>query len=139
MSKLIIGRTLVVLGILIGMISWKMTIGHVADPTYLLIETSEEGPTHAWYHAFREAIGDLAAIAVILSVFFGPAIWRTKQTWYICLFLMIGYYAPFWIGTPFVPELGAPHIMAELVHVLMASLSIAGLFAARKHFIPHEK
>lgn len=134
MKKLTISRILLVLGILVGMISLSMTIGHVGDPAYLLIEHPEEEATHAWYHAFREAIGDIAAIVVMLSVFFGPAKWRTRETWLISLTLMFGYYAPFWIGTPFIPELAAPHLAAELVHIVMAILPVSALFISRQEF-----
>lgn len=134
MSKLMISRILLLAGLAIGMISWSMTIGHVADPAYLLVEGGEENPTHAWYHAFREAIGDLAAITIMITIFFGPDRWRTRETWTVSLLLMCGYYAPFWIGTPFVPELAAPHIMAELVHIVMAALPLSALFLARANF-----
>ena len=139
MTHLTIGRILLIIGIIIGLKSWSMTIQHVGDPTYMLISEFTKGDTHAWYHAFREAIGDLAAMATILVVFFGGVSHRTPITWYICLLLMVGYYAPFWIGTPFIPELAAPHIKAEMIHILMAFFPTVGLFVSRSEFFKVSK
>ncbi len=48
---------------------------------------------------------------------------------------MIGYYAPFWVGMPFIPELAAPDMRAEMAHILMTVPSVIALFLARKHFV----
>ncbi len=131
---LYIARVLVITGILIGVKSWWQTLTHIGDETYMLIPEFTKGKYHAWYHAFREAIGDIIAMLVFIMLFFGNPKWRTSNTWKIALVLMIGYYAPFWIGTPFIPELAAPHLTAELVHLGMAIPPITGLFIAKKHF-----
>ncbi len=133
-TNLIIARSLLIIGLVIGLKSWWMTITHVGDETYKLISEFDKGSYHAWYHAFREAIGDVAVMVVLLLIFFGSKNWRTPKTWWVGLILMIGYYAPFWIGTPFVPQLGAPHMAAEMVHLGMAIPPIIGLFLAKKHF-----
>ena len=139
MNKLNIAKGLLVIGIIIGLKSWWQTISYIGDETYLLIPEFGKGKYHAWYHAFREAIGDLSAMIILLILFFGRRSWRTPKTWWIGLILMIGYYAPFWIGTPFVPQLGAPHMTAELIHLGMAIPPIKGLFIAKKYFFDSSK
>ncbi len=132
--RLNIARVLLVIGLLIGYTSLSKTLGHIGSPGYLLVAASTEGPTHGWYHVFREGVGDIMSIIILLFVFFGKNVMRTKATWFISLFIMFGYYAPFWIGTPFLPALGAPHLGAELVHIGMAAFSTVALFLARKDF-----
>ncbi|MEX6625347.1 hypothetical protein [Tenacibaculum salmonis] len=129
-----IARVLLIIGLGIGLKSWWMTTQHVGDQNYTLISNFTKGEYHAWYHAFREAIGDLAAMVILIFIFFGNKTWRTPKTWYVSLILIIGYYAPFWVGTPFYPELAAPHITAEIVHLSMAIPTIIALFLARKSF-----
>lgn len=134
MRKLLISRVLIIIGFLIGLVSWSYTVRHINDPLYLLPPEFQYGQTHAWYHAFRESIGDLAAMAIIIYIYFGAEKLRTPATWVICLILMFGYYAPFWIGMPFVPELSAPSLIAELIHILMALFATLGLFISRSVF-----
>lgn len=134
MKQLTLSRIFVVLGLLIGLKSWWMTMQHVGDVQYALIPEFTKGATHAWYHAFREALGDVAAMLVFLTIFFGSSSFRTKATWWICLIVMLGYYLPFWVGTPFLPELAAPHLKAEIIHILMAFFPLVGLLIARKDF-----
>ena len=50
------------------------------------------------------------------------------------LILMLGFYAPFWVGTPFMAELAAPNMDAEITHLTMAIPALAGCFLARRHF-----
>lgn len=132
--KIKIARVLLLIGLAIGLKSWWMTISHVGSPSYILVPEFSKGIYHAWYHAFREAIGDVASIVILVLVFFGNSSWRTPKTWWICLILMIGYYSPFWIGTPFLAELAAPHMTAELVHIGMAIFPAIGLFLAKDTF-----
>lgn len=134
-SKLNIARGTLVLGLLIGMISFMATIGHIGNPDYLLIPGTDELQTHAWYHALREATGDVASMGILLLTFFGQKAWRTRTTWIICLIIMVGYFAPFWIGAPFSPALNAPSWAAEIVHVIMAALPFTALFLARQDFL----
>ena len=135
MNKLAVARILLALGMLAGLQSWWMTMHHIWDPDYLLISAFEKGATHARYHAFREGIGDAAASAVLMVLFFGPDRFRTRESWLIALLIMIGTYAPFWIGAPFSSDLTAPHFAAEVVHVTMALPSIVALFLAKPAFI----
>ncbi|HCH23512.1 MAG TPA: hypothetical protein DE179_04375 [Oceanospirillaceae bacterium] len=125
---------MVVVGFAIGLISLTMTAGHIGNPSYLLIAEAGEGATHAWYHALRELCGDIMTMVVILIVLFGKSSNRTPLTWLLSLLLMLGYYAPFWIGTPFLGQLEAPNIGAEVVHVTMAALALGGLAFLRKEF-----
>jgi hypothetical protein len=50
------------------------------------------------------------------------------------LILMIGFYAPFWVGTPFMAELAAPNRGAEINHLQMAIPALIGCFLSRRHF-----
>jgi hypothetical protein len=127
------------MGLTIGLISFFATVGHIGSAQYLLAPSINGGEselaTHAWYHALREATGDVASMLILLLIFFGKAVWRTPVNWIICLIIMIGYYAPFWIGAPFSAALAAPSWMAEIVHIIMAALPFSALFLARKSFM----
>ena len=95
----------------------------------------ENGQTHGWYHAIRETLGDVAAMAVVLFIFFGNRQYQNSATWRICLVVLVGYYAPYWVGLPFNKELGAPNLGAEFSHVLQAVAAMTGLFLARREFL----
>jgi len=73
-------------------------------------------------------------MVVILMLLFGKPQNRTPFTWLLSLLLMLGYYAPFWIGTPFLGQLSAPNIGAEIVHIVMAVLALGGLAIVRSEF-----
>jgi hypothetical protein len=47
---------------------------------------------------------------------------------------MIGFSAPFWVGVPFMPELGAPNFGAEINHLSMAIPALIGCFIAKPCF-----
>jgi hypothetical protein len=134
-DRLTIARTLVVLGFLVGLNSLLPTFGHIGDPAYLVSADFGGGPHHSWYHALREGMGDIAKLVAILFIFFGAAQYRNQGSWWVCLILMLGYYLPFWAGMPFVPELRAPGIGAELNHIGQAVLALAGLCWARPVFM----
>lgn len=134
MSRLLIARILVAIGMVVGVESLWATFGHIGDPLFTLPEEFGGGTTHAWYHALREAMGDIATIAVLLLLFFGPAKFRSTSTWWIGLILMIGYYSPFWVGMPFNAALAAPTIEAEVRHIIQAAIPLAALFLAKKEF-----
>lgn len=91
MQRLLIARILIVLGFLVGLSSLFATFGHIGDPAFMATPAFDGGPGHTWYHALREAFGDVAAMAVVLLVFFGPEDYRNKGTWWICLILLLGY------------------------------------------------
>lgn len=134
MSKLNIARLLILVGLLIGLESLRATFTHVGDPQFTLPETFGGGTTHAWYHALREAMGDIGTIAALVLIFFGNSTFRNTATWWICLILMFGYFSPFWIGIPFNSALAAPSVEAEVRHVIQALLPIIALIVARNEF-----
>jgi hypothetical protein len=133
-TRLNFARVLVVTGFAIGLTSFSATFSHIGDPNYLLPQGYENGQTHGWYHALREIAGDVAAMCVVLFVFFGAAQDRNRATWWICLIVVVGYYAPYWLGVPFNPALGAPNLAAEVSHVLQALAVVGGVFVARREF-----
>ena len=132
-SRLNLARTCVVIGLAIGLLSWTESVNHIGDPS-ILAPAYPLGATHTWYHVFREALGDVAKMTAILLLLFGPATWRTPITWWIGLVLMLGYYLPFWVGTPFLPELSAPNATAEAIHLGMAGFALLGWLLARPAF-----
>ena len=79
--RLVVARASLVLGLLVGLGSWWETVTHLGNSAYVLPATFPEGSTHAWYHAFREACGDVAHMAIFLAVFFGPSRLRTSDIW----------------------------------------------------------
>ena len=133
-NRMNIARALLVFGFLYGMTSLFATFNHIGDPAYLVQESFGGGQGHSWYHALREAFGDIATIAVLLFLFFGPARVRQPYTWWVCLILLLGYYLPYWAGMPFMEELSAPSLTAEINHVVQAVFALAGLFVARREF-----
>ncbi|WP_333836046.1 hypothetical protein [Novosphingobium sp.] len=133
MTRLHIARVLLVIGLGVGLLSWRESVGHIGNADFLT-PAYPFGATHGWYHVFREVCGDVAKMVVFLLLFFGAARWRTPVTWWIGLVLMLGYYAPFWIGEPFLPALSAPNLPAQVIHVAMVALSLAALIVARPSF-----
>ncbi len=134
MTKLNIGRLLIVLGLVVGLESLRQTFSHIGDPLYTVMPEFGGGTTHSWYHALREAMGDVATIGILLLVMFGWKSWRTPATWWISLILMFGYYSPFWIGIPFNAELAAPSLAVDLRHMAQAAVPVTGLLVARDAF-----
>jgi len=135
MNRLNIARFLILLGLIVGLESLRQTFMHIGDPLFTLPPEFPNGTTHAWYHALREAVGDVATIVILLLVFLGKDTWRTPVTWWICLVLLIGYYSPFWVGMPFNSALAAPSLSIELRHIAQAAIPLAGLFIARPDFL----
>jgi hypothetical protein len=125
-SNLNIARVSIVIGLGIGLLSWRESVGHIGNADFV-VPAYAFGAGHSWYHVFREACGDVAKMAVFLLIFFGPPRWRTPVTWWIGFVLMVGYYAPFWLGEPFLAELSAPNAIAEAIHVAMAAFAALGL------------
>jgi hypothetical protein len=138
MSRTNVARSLILVGFGISLMSLWATFSHMGDPNYLVLPEFENGPTHARYHALREILGNVAAMSVVLFVIFGRRRDRNSATWWICFMLMVGYYAPYWAGIPFNPELGAPSLQAEVSHVLQALFAMTGLFLARSDFVSRD-
>ena len=129
-------RALVIVGFLAGWNSLGATVRHVGSDAFLLTDAAPLAQTHSWHHFLRELGGDFGAMAAILIILFAAPKFRTKITWWVMLVLMIGFYAPFWVGTPFNPALGAPSMGAEINHLSMAIPALIGCFLARRHFWP---
>ena len=132
-------RVLVIAGFLFGWNSLGATMRHMGNELFLLVAESPNGPAHSWHHFFRELGGDFGAMAAILVILFAAPRYRNALTWSVMLILMIGFYAPFWVGVPFMPELGAPSVAAEINHLLMAVPTLLGCFLAWPSFraAPH--
>ncbi len=134
MSKLNIARVLILIGIVVGAESLMQTFNHIGDPLFRISVDHPGGADHAWYHALREAVGDISTITIMLVVFFGKAWFRNPATWCLTLIALVGYYAPFWVGMPFNSSLAAPTWEAEFRHILQAAVPITAMFIARKDF-----
>ena len=131
-------RVLVIAGFLLGWGSIGATVGHVGNDRFLLVEGAPLVQTHSWHHFFRELGGDFGAMAVILLILFAATRFRTPLTWWVMVILMVGFYAPFWIGVPFMSELAAPNMRAEITHLSMAIPAVLGCILARRHFLESE-
>ncbi|MDX1563670.1 MAG: hypothetical protein R3305_12135 [Gammaproteobacteria bacterium] len=127
-------RVLVIAGFLAGWGSLGATVRHMGNDLFLLVAESPNGQTHSWHHFFRELGGDFGAMAAILVILFAAPKYRTPVTWWVMLILMIGFYAPFWVGVPFMAELAAPSRQAEINHLMMAVPALLGCFAAWPDF-----
>jgi len=134
MTQLNLARGLLVFGFLYGLTSLLATFNHIGDPAYLVQAEIGGGQAHSWYHALREAFGDIATILVLLYLFFADARVRQPHTWWIALVLLLGYYLPYWAGMPFMEELAAPSLQAEINHIVQAFFALSGLFCAKKAF-----
>ena len=130
LTNLWTARVLVIIGLLAGYIPIAFTFGHIGDAQHLLIDSS----SHSWHHFFREGVGDLGASAVILFIMFAAPKFRNPAMWWVMLITMFGLYAPFWIGAPFMDELAAPSMTAEIAHLQMAVPALLGCFLARRHY-----
>jgi hypothetical protein len=135
MERLTLSRIILGIGLLVGLGSFWQTVSHIGNPLYLLPFNSPEGSEHGWYHFFREICADVAMMTVFILVFVGSDEFRTRQTWWLTFILMVGYYAPFWIGGLFLVALSAPSTTANVVHIAMATFAFAALFIGRPAFL----
>jgi hypothetical protein len=129
-----VGRALIIVGFLAGYNSLSATVGHLGSDVFLLVAESPGGQTHSWHHFLRELGGDFGAMIAIIVIIFAAPKYRSPLTWWVMLILMIGFYAPFWIGTPFDRAYGAPDLAAEINHLIMAVPPLIGCFALLPHF-----
>ena len=134
LTSLWAARILVLAGFLAGWSSLGATVRHLGNDLFLLVDTAPLAQTHSWHHFFRELGGDFGAMAAILLVLFAKPHLRSRLNWWVMLVLMIGFYAPFWVGVPFLAELGAPNRGAEINHLAMAVPALLGCFLALPHF-----
>lgn len=134
LNRLNVARALTLIGFLIGLRSVGFTWAHIGDELFVLTADSRLAVTHSWHHYFREVFGDVAAMVVILLILFVPKPLRRPAVWWSMLILLFGFYAPFWVGVPFMAELAAPSRAAEIQHVLMALPPMIGVFLCRSYY-----
>jgi len=127
-------RVLVVIGLLAGFGPVGSTFRHIGNDRFLLTSDATLDVTHSWHHFLREGFGDLGATAAILAIMFVAPQYRNPAMWWVMLIVMIGFYAPFWVGVPFMAELAAPGMSAEIAHLSMAVPALLGCFLAKRHF-----
>jgi len=126
-------RVLVIVGLFFGYVPIGQTFSHIGDPNFMLVDTAFL-TSHGYYHFFREAFGDLAGITVILAIMFAAPKFRNPALWWVMLITMFGIFAPFWIGMPFMDELSAPNMNAEIAHLRMAVPAVIGCFLAKRYY-----
>ena len=127
-------RALVLLGFAFAFLSLQATLSHISNADYL-VKDAVRGETHAWYHFFREAMGDMGAMAVVLMLLFGPSKYRSPLTWWTMVVVLFGYFSPYWIGYPW-HGVSAPNVAAEAAHILQTSFAFLGLLVAKRDYFP---
>ena len=135
LTNLWAARILVIIGFLAGWNSLGATFAHIGNDAFLLTDQAPIVQTHSWHHFLRELGAQFGAMAAILVILFAAPRYRTPTAWWVVLILMVGFYAPFWIGVPFDPGYGAPNMSAEINHLAMAIPALVGAFLARRHFM----
>jgi hypothetical protein len=123
-------RVLTILGFAVG---WWFSV----VSTFQHIGVERQGPPHAWYHFFREGGLDIGVQAAVLIILFAAPRFRTPVTWQVMAVLMVGYYAPFWVGGLYMSELSPPggyFGRADWAHIVQAFFPVLALFLGRKHF-----
>ncbi len=139
LNRLNIARALTIIGFLIGLRSVGFTWAHIGDEMFVLTSETRLAVTHSWHHYFREVFGDVAAMVVVLFILYAPKQLRQPVAWWSMLILLFGFYAPFWIGVPFMAELAAPSMSAEIQHIMMALPPLVGLFLCRSYYFPSDR
>ena len=133
-TRMNVGRALTVFGFVVGLRSVLFTWGHVGSDLFVLTPDSPLAVTHSWHHFFREVFGDFGAMIGVLILLWAPPALRRPATWGVMLILLLGFYAPFWVGVPFMAELAAPSLNAEIQHLVMAIPPLVGLFVVRREY-----
>ena len=133
-SRLNVARFLMVFGFIVGLRSVYFTWSHIGSDLFLLTPESPLALTHSWHHFFRELFGDFGAMIGVLILLWLPKPLRSPRTWWVMLVLLIGFYAPFWVGAPFMIELASPNMNAEIQHLIMAFPPLVAIFLIRKDF-----
>lgn len=133
-NRMNIGRALVLFGFVVGLRSVYFTWSHIGSDLFLLTPEGPLAQTHSWHHFFREVFGDFGAMIGVCILLWAPAQLRAPVVWWTMLVLLLGFYAPFWIGVPFMPELAAPSLNSEIQHIVMAVPPLVGLFIVRREY-----
>ncbi|MEW9519688.1 hypothetical protein [Streptomyces tubercidicus] len=131
-ARMRLARRLGLLGLTAGAISLLQTVGHIADPAYL-IPGLDDGSQHVHYHLARESLVSVAAfVVIVLGLFAGPAA-RTAQLWRTMLAAVLGYVAAMWSGIAAAGS-AAPNTMALTVHMVSSAGLLCAAFVARPGF-----
>ena len=133
-NRLNIARVLTIVGFLVGLRSVGFTWAHIGDAGFVLTSESRLAVEHSWHHFFREVFGDASAMIVVLILLYVPQQLRHPIVWWSMLILLLGFYAPFWAGAPFMVELAAPSMSAEIQHLIMAVPPMVGVFLCRSYY-----
>ena len=133
-TRMNIGRALTVFGFVVGLRSVLLTWGHIGSDVFVLTADAPLAITHTWHHFFREVFGDFGAMIGVLILLWVPPDLRRPATWWLMLVLLVGFYAPFWVGVPFMAELAAPSMNAEVQHLVMAIPPVVALFVVRREY-----
>lgn len=134
LNRLNIARGLTIFGFVIGLRSVWFTWTHIGSDLFVMTSASPLDVTHSWHHFFREVFGDVSAMLVVLVFLFVPKSMRSPAAWWAMLILLLGFYAPFWAGVPFMQELAAPSLDAEIQHLVMALPPMIAVFLCRSYY-----
>ncbi|WP_120502387.1 hypothetical protein [Roseovarius sp. EL26] len=127
-ARLLIGRFLILLGLIGGFISFWYTVSFTWNPEFQSVNLPD-APTHANYHAFRGAMLALGVNLLLVWVAFNAAK-LTREGWSIVTFMTVFYYLGWWAAWP-IWGLHAPNITAEMNHVLGTVGGLGGLIILR--------
>ncbi len=133
-TRMNIGRALTVFGFVVGLRSVLLTWGHIGSDLFVLTPDAPLAVTHAWHHYFREVFGDFGVMIGVLILLWVSPKFRRPATWWVMLVLLLAFYAPFWVGVPFMAELAAPSLNAEIQHLVMAIPPLVAVFVVRREY-----
>jgi len=126
--KNLIGRILIFLGVMAGLVSFWFTLEFTWMPEFQA-PALEIGPTHPNYHAFRGAMLALAVnMLLIWAGIKGNAI--KFEYWAITTFMAVFYYIGWWLPWP-IWGYHAPYIGAEINHAIGTIGGLVGLLLIR--------
>ena len=119
-----IGRILLFIGIVAGLISFWFTLQFTWAPEFAATNLTD-GPTHSNYHAFRGAMLALSVnLLLIWAAYKGSSI--KIEVWAIIAFMVVFYYIGWWLAWP-IWGYHAPDIGAEMNHVVGTIGGLGGL------------
>lgn len=127
-SRFLVGRLLLILGIIGGFVSFWYTIDNAMSPEFQSVNLPD-ATTHSNYHAFRGAMLALGVNLLLIWVAL-KATKLTKEAWGIVTFMAVFYYLGWWAAWP-IWGLHAPDVAAEMNHVLGTLGGLSGLLLLR--------
>lgn len=125
-------RTLLVVGLIVGLPSMWETLAFSWDPTFQA-PALRYGPEHTNYHAFREFTLTLGAVAIMLWAMFRPERDRTPVLWMTMALAAGFYYGGWWLPWP-IFGLHTPTLLAELVHEAAALTTCSAVVLSWRRF-----